>query len=76
MFKKKLTNLAKDDLAELNKRNELINQYILTAQALDLQKRFWLNDKLEKLGLDPKKQYRIDNKDGAITEETDEPKKN
>ena len=66
--KKKLTNLSKDDLAELTKRIQLINEHILIAQALDLQKRFWLNSCLEKLGLDIKKQYSIDFKDGAITE--------
>jgi hypothetical protein len=67
--------LKKEELIELNKRNELVNEHLLTAQALDLQKRFWLNGKLEKMGLDSTKQYSIDNKNGAIIETKDEPKK-
>jgi len=67
--------LYDEELIELNKRNELVNEYLLVAQALDLQKRFWLNGKLEKMGLDSSKQYSIDNKTGKITEIKNEPKK-
>jgi len=73
--KKKLTNLAKEDLAELIKRTELINQELLIAQALELQKRVWLQGCFQKLGLDLNKKFEIDFKDGAITE-VKEPEKN
>lgn len=73
--RKKLTNLSKDDLAELIKRVELINQYLLVAQSLELQKRVWLNECLKKLGLDLNKRYEIDYKNGAI-KEAKEPTKN
>ena len=75
MFNKKLTNLTKEDLAELIKRVELINQYSLVAQALELQRRVWLNGCLQKLGLGSEKKYSIDLKNGAITE-SKEPIKN
>lgn len=67
-FKKKLTNLSKDDLAELIKRTELINQHILIAQALELQKRLWLSEQFKKLGLNSEEKYEIDFSTGAITE--------
>ena len=65
---KKLTNLSKEDLAELIKRAELINQNILIAQALELQKNIWLNGCLKKLGLNLEKKYQIDFKNGEIKE--------
>lgn len=71
---KKLTNLSKEDLAELIKRSELINQNLLIAQALELQKRIWLQECFKRLGLNPELRYQIDFKDGAVTEaKKDEP---
>ncbi len=74
--KKKLTNLSTDDLGELKARVKMINEYGLVAQALELQRRLFLNGCLQKLGLDLDKRYEIDFKSGAITlaeEPKDEP---
>lgn len=72
MFGKKL---EKKDLIELIKRTELINQYVLIAQALELQKNVWLNGKLQKLGMDLAKQYEINFKNGEV-KKVKEPIKN
>jgi len=40
MFNQK--KLTKEDLEELRKRTELINQYILIAQALEMQKQIFV----------------------------------
>ena len=65
MFKKKLNN---DDLVELKKREELVNSYKLVIDALELQKRFYLNSILPKYGCDVNKNYNIDLKVGTIKE--------
>jgi len=65
MFNKKLKG---QDLNELQKRNALINQYVLIAQALELQKRVWLNGVIEKMGFDTRKSWEVDGKNGKITE--------
>jgi len=62
--------MSKEDLAELIKRSELINQNLLIAQALELQKRVWLHECFKRLGLNPEEKYQIDFKNGAITEAT------
>jgi len=74
MLKRK--KLAKTDLAELIKRAELVNQHILIAQALEVQKNVWINQQLKDLGLDLSKKYNINFKDGMVKEVKDEPKKN
>jgi len=65
MFNKKLKG---PDLSELQKRNSLVNQYILIAQALELQKRVWLQGKVKELGLNETKSYEINPKSGEIKE--------
>jgi len=66
-------------LSELQKRNALVNQYVLIAQALELQKRVWLQGIIKEMGLDERKSWSVDPKSGAITElqtpqiKTDEP---
>jgi len=72
--KKKLTNLSKVDLAELIKRKELVNQYLLVIQGLNLQNTLWLNECFKKLGLDPRSLYDVDFKNGAVTEAEKETK--
>lgn len=67
MFEKK-HKLYKEDLWELNKRDEIINTQFLIVQALNLQLNVWLNGKLKALGLDLNKQYDVNKKDGIITE--------
>ena len=67
MFEKK-HKLSKEDLWELNKRDEIINTQFLIVQALNLQLNVWLNGKLKALGLDLNKQYDVNKKDGIITE--------
>jgi len=72
--KRKLTNLSKEDLAELIKRKELVNQYLLVIQGLNLQNTLWLNECFKKLGLDPRLLYDVDFKNGAVTETKEEEK--
>ena len=64
-FEKKLN---KEDLEELRKRTELINQHLLIAQALDFQKQIFIRNLLPKYGLDQNKEYLIDLKKGRIKE--------
>jgi len=63
MFEKKLNQ---KDLEELKKRTELINQYTMIAEALEIQKRIYLRNILPKYGLDMNQEYQIDFKDGKI----------
>ena len=65
MFEKKL---SKKDLEELRKRTELVNQHILIAQALEMQKQIYIRNLLPKYGLDGNKNYNINLKNGKITE--------
>ena len=58
--------LKKEDLDELRKRTELINQKILTAQALDIQKKIYIRSILPKYKLDPNQNYEIDLRNGLI----------
>ena len=70
MFEKKL---KKEDLEELRKRTELINQYILVAQALEMQKQIFIRNLLLKYRLDANKNYNINLKNGKITEAKEKP---
>lgn len=63
MFGKKL---KPEDLEEVKKRAELINQHILIAQALEMQKNIYIRNILPKYGLDMNKNYEIDLKTGRI----------
>ena len=63
MFEKKL---KKEDLEELRKRTELINQYILIAQALEMQKQIFIRNLLPKYNCDLNKNYNIDLRNGQI----------
>jgi len=65
MFHKKLKS---EDLEELKKREELINSHKLIVNALEVQKRIYLNGILPKYGCDLNKNYNIDIKTGKITE--------
>jgi hypothetical protein len=65
MFTKKLD---KTDLEEVRKRQELIRQHQLIAQALEAQKQTYLLSRFHKYGLDPAKEYSFDMKTGRITE--------
>lgn len=65
MFTKKLD---KTDLEELRKRQELIRQHQLIAQALDAQKQAYLMGRFQKYRLDVAKEYSFDLKTGRITE--------
>ncbi len=65
MFEKKLKT---ENLEELRKREELILSYRLVADALELQKRIYLNGILPKYGCDLNKNYDIDPKTGRIKE--------
>lgn len=63
MFGKKLKT---EDLEEIKKRVELINQYFLVAQALEIQKQVYIKGILPKYGLDMNLEYEIDLKTGKI----------
>jgi len=65
MFEKKL---KKEDLEELRKRTELINQHILVAQALEMQKQIFIKNLLPKYNCDLSRNYNINLKNGKITE--------
>jgi hypothetical protein len=65
MFTKKLD---KTDLEEIRKRQEMIHQHTLIAQALEAQKQTYLVGRFHKYGLDPAKEYSFDLKTGRITE--------
>ena len=66
MFNQK--KLTKEDLEELRKRAELINQYILVAQALEMQKQIFIKNLLPKYKCDMNKNYNIDLRSGQIKE--------
>ena len=65
MFEKKL---KKEDLEELRKRVELINQHILISQALEIQKQIFIRNILPKYNCDLNKNYNIDLRNGQIKE--------
>ena len=65
MFNKKLKD---KDWQELRKREELINSHKLIVEALEMQKRIYLNGILPKYGCDLNKNHNIDFKTGRITE--------
>lgn len=67
MFNRKI-KLDQEDLEELRKRTELINQHILITQALEVQKQSFLMSRFSKYGLDTMKQYDIELKNGRVTE--------
>ena len=60
--------LDREDLEELRKRDELVNQHRLTAQALEHQKQLYIQQLFPKYGLDPNKQFNIDLKTGRGSE--------
>lgn len=55
-------------MEEIRKREELVNQHRLTAQALEHQKQMYIQQLFPKYGLDPNKQFNIDLKSGRISE--------
>ena len=65
MFEKKLSI---EDLEELKKRTELVNQHILIAQALEMQKQIFIRNILPKYKCDMNKNYNIDLRSGQIKE--------
>ncbi len=67
MFTKKLDKI---DLDELRKRQELIHQQQLIAQALEVQKQQFILTRFPKYKLDPNRKYDIDLKTGRIKEVT------
>ena len=71
MFNQK--KLTKEDLEELRKRTELINQYILVAQALEMQKQIFIRNLLPKYNCDLNKNYNIDLRSGQIKEVKEKP---
>ena len=66
MFNQK--KLTKEDLEELRKRVELINQHILISQALEMQKQIFIKNLLPKYNCDLNKNYNINLRNGQIKE--------
>ncbi len=66
--------LSHQDLEEMKRRTEIANQYYMVAQAIDLQKRIWLSNKIKEMGIDMTKNYDIDPKNGEIKEIKEQPK--
>ena len=66
MFNQK--KLTKEDLEELRKRTELINQHILISQALKMQKQIFIRNLLPKYKCDLNKNYNINLRNGRIKE--------
>ena len=66
MFNQK--KLTKEDLEELRKRTELINQHVLVAQALEMQKQIFIRNLLPKYKCDMNKNYNINLRNGQIKE--------
>ena len=71
MFNQK--KLTKEDLEELRKRTELINQHILISQALKMQKQIFTINLLPKYNCDLNKNYNIDLRSGQIKEVKEKP---
>lgn len=66
---KRAKKLKRDDLEELRKREELIKQHTLIAQALEYQKQLYIQQLFPRYGLDPNKQFNINLKTGRVSEE-------
>ena len=65
---KKRKKIEEEDLIEIKKREELMNQHVLIVQALENELRGFLGSKLSKYGLDSQKDWRFDTKSGTIKE--------
>ena len=65
MFEKRLN---KEDLEQLRKRSEMVNQHILISQALEMQKQIFIRNLLPKYNCDLSRNYNINLKNGKITE--------
>lgn len=66
--------LSEKELEELQKREQLARQYQLTAEAIRLQARLYLNKNLESKGLDVSDNYNIDLDTGEVTKVEQEEK--
>lgn len=68
--------LSHEEMAEGVKRQELIQQHIIIAQALEMHKSFWMTDILRKRGMDMTKRYEINFKNGEVSQTAEpEPQK-
>jgi len=63
---KQFKKLTREELAELVKRIEQINSYVLIIQGLEMQKALWINNKVKEKGLNPNEKYHIDFKTGHL----------
>ena len=60
--------LDREDLAELKKRQDHINQHLLIVESLTMIKNMWINQKFSKYGVDSTKNYSINSQTGQIKE--------
>ena len=63
MFNKKFK-----EISELRKRQELINQHLIIANALKNDLQAWINAKLKEYGFEEGKLWNIEMSDGKVTE--------
>ena len=56
------------EIEELRKRQELINQHLIIANALENDLQNWINAKLKEQGMEEGKLWNISMDDGRITE--------
>lgn len=66
--------LNEEELEELQKREQLARQYQLTAEAVRLQARLFLNNTLTSKGLDVSDNFNIDLDTGEVTKVEQEEK--
>jgi hypothetical protein len=59
--------LSFKDLDELRNRQQMINQHLLIAEALKDALQKWFQFKFKEYGLEEKKEYNINFKNGKIT---------
>lgn len=67
--------LSKEDLEELRKFTELVNQYVMIANGLEIQKQAYIKGILSKYGCDLNKNYEINIKTGQIKLAKESPQK-
>ena len=68
--KETMETLTKEELNELDARNNLIAVHSRTAALLESEKNLFITHLLMNKGLDPEKKYEINPEDGTLSEVT------
>jgi hypothetical protein len=64
--------IPSDRLEEIRKREVMIREQLLIAEALELNKKFYVNKVLKDAGFDDSKSYSINLKSGKVIEQKEE----